>query len=136
MAYALLSVGLMGLLVFLLGLNVSRIRGSVMHTQHEHEGDPKSPLRKAIRAHGNCIEYVPTLSLLILALGLRLPLMPWWVAGLMLAAVAARYIHAVGVLTSESIHTANPLKFIGAAGTYLTGSALAVALLFHAATLF
>lgn len=136
MPYALLSVGLMGLLVFLLGLNVSRIRGSVMHMQHEAEGDPKSPLRKAIRAHGNCIEYAPTLSLLILALGLRLPLMPWWVAALMLTAVAARYVHAVGVLASESIHTANPLKFIGALGTYITGSVLSVVLLIHAASLF
>jgi len=136
MPYALLSVGLMGLLVFLLGFNVSRIRGSVMHTQHEHEGDPKSPLRKAIRAHGNCIEYAPTLSLLILALGLRLPLTPWWVAALMLLAVAARYIHAVGVLTSESIHTPNPLKFIGALGTYITGAVLSIVLVVHAASLF
>lgn len=136
MPYALLSVGLMGLLVFLLGLNVSRIRGSVMHVQHEAEGDPKSPLRKAIRAHGNCIEYAPMLALLILALGLRLPLMPWWVAALMLAAVAARYIHAAGVLTSESIHTANPLKFIGALGTYITDSALSIVLLLHAISLF
>ncbi len=136
MIYALLSVSLMGLLVFGLGINVSRIRGSVMHIQHEHEADPKSALRKAIRAHGNCIEYVPTLSILILALGLRMPLTPWWVAALMLAAVAARYIHAAGVLTSESIHTANPLKFVGAAGTYLTGTALSIALLANAVTLF
>lgn len=136
MPYALLSVGLLGLLVFVLGLNVSRIRGSVMHTQHEEEGNPKSPLRKAIRAHGNCIEYAPTLALLILALGLRLPLMPWWIAALMLAAVAARYVHAAGVLTSASIHTANPLKFIGALGTYITGSVLSVLLVLHAASLF
>ena len=136
MPYALLSVGLMGLLVFLLGFNVSRVRGSVMHTQHEHEGNPKSPLRKAIRAHGNCIEYAPMLSLLILALGLRLPLMPWWVAALMMLAVAARYIHAIGVLTGESIHQPNPLKFIGALGTYIAGSVLSVVLLIHAASLF
>jgi len=126
----------MGLLVFLLGLNVSRIRGSVMHQQHEEEGNPKSELRKAIRAHGNCIEYVPMLSLLILALGLRLPLMPWWVAALMWAAVISRYIHAVGVLSGESIHTANPFKFIGALGTYITGSILAIILILHAARLF
>ena len=136
MAYALLSVGLMGLLVFLLGFNVSRVRGSVMHTQHEAEGDPKSPLRKAIRAHGNCIEYAPTLSLLILALGLRLPLMPWWIAAVMLAAVASRYIHAAGVLTGESVYKGTPLKFIGALGTYITGAVLSVLLVLHAASLF
>ncbi|CAK9039450.1 GNAT family N-acetyltransferase [Durusdinium trenchii] len=84
MAIALLSVGLLAVLVFLLGANVSRERQSVAVTQHEAEADPKSSLRKAIRAHGNCIEYVPMLSLMILALGLRLPLLPWWIAALML----------------------------------------------------
>ena len=80
----------MGLLVFLLGWNVSRERRSATHTQAEHEADPKSALRKAVRAPGNCIEYVPMLSLLILALGLRMPLMPTWIAVVMLLAVAAR----------------------------------------------
>jgi len=136
MAVALLSVGLMGLLVFLLGLNVSRLRGSVMHTQAEEEANPKSALRKAVRAHGNCIEYVPTLSLLILALGLRMPLMPAWIAGVMLGAVAARYIHAAGVLTSESTHASNKLKFVGALGTYATGAVLSVLLVVHAVRLF
>lgn len=136
MAFALLSVGLMGLLVFLLGLNVSRERGSVMHQQHEAEGDPKSKLRKAIRAHGNCIEYVPMLSVLILAVGNRTPVMPWWIATLMLAAVGVRYIHAAGVLSGESIHTANSLKFIGALGTYITGTILATILVIKAIELF
>jgi len=136
MAVALLSVGLMGLLVFLLGFNVSRLRGSVMHTQAEEEGNPRSALRKAVRAHGNCVEYVPTLSLLILALGLRMPLMPAWIAAVMLAAVAARYIHAAGVLTSENIYAPNKLKFAGALGTYVTGSILSVLLVIHAARLF
>ncbi len=136
MAIALLSVGLMGLLVFLLGLNVSRERGSVIKTQHEAEADPKSTLRKAIRAHGNCIEYAPMLSLMILALGLRLPLLPWWIAALMLAAVASRYVHAFAVLTGESIYSATPLKAVGAVGTYLTGTILAVILIVRALALF
>ncbi|MEL6212619.1 MAG: MAPEG family protein, partial [Pseudomonadota bacterium] len=88
MSVALLSVGLLALLVFLLGLNVSRERRSVILTQHEAEADPKSALRKAIRAHGNCIEYVPMLSVLILAIGNRTPILPVWLAALMLAAVA------------------------------------------------
>ncbi|MEO1242865.1 MAG: MAPEG family protein [Pseudomonadota bacterium] len=137
MAIALLSVGLLGLLVFLLGFNVSRERGSVLKTQHEAEADPKSSLRKAIRAHGNCIEYAPTLSLMILAIGLAIPmLMSWQVGALMLAAVASRYIHAIGVLSGGSIHTANPMKFIGAAGTYVTGLVLSVILVVRAAALF
>ncbi len=136
MAIALLSVGLLGLLVFLLGMNVSRERRSVTVTQHEAEADPKSGLRKSIRAHGNCIEYVPMLSLMILALGLRLPLLPMWIAALMIAAVASRYIHAFGILTGGSVHEANALKKIGAAGTYLTGALLAIVLIVRAVALF
>ncbi|MEO1137064.1 MAG: MAPEG family protein [Pseudomonadota bacterium] len=137
MAYALLSVGLLGLLVFLLGANVSRVRRSVAVTQHEAEADPKSELRKAIRAHGNCIEYVPMLSLMILAIGLAIPmLMSWWVIALMFAAVASRYIHAAGILTGGSVYKANMLKRIGAAGTYLTGLVLSVILVVRAASLF
>ncbi len=136
MAIALLSVGLLGLLVFLLGLNVSRERRSVILTQHEAEADPASGLRKAIRAHGNCIEYVPMLSLMILALGLRSPILPIWTSILIIAAVAARYIHAVSIITSESIYQPTALKFVGAAGTYLAGSVLAIILIVQALSLF
>ena len=136
MATALLSVGLLGLLVFLLGANVSRERGSVIKTQHEAEADPASSLRKAIRAHGNCIEYVPMLSLMILAVGLRSPMLPWWIIALMYAAVASRYIHAAGVLTGGSVYEGNALKAIGAVGTYLTGVLLSAVLVYRAAILF
>ncbi len=136
MAMALLSVGLLALLVFLLGANVSRERGSVIKTQHEAEADPTSSLRKAIRAHGNCIEYVPMLSVLILAVGLRSPLLPLWAAALMVVAVASRYIHAAGVLTGESVYKGNALKAAGAVGTYLTGIILSGVLVGKAAALF
>lgn len=137
MAYALLSVGLLGLLVFLLGANVSRVRRSVTVTQHEAEANPESALRKAIRAHGNCIEYAPMLSLMILAIGLAIPmLMSKWIVALMLAAVAARYIHAFGILTGGSVYTANTLKTVGALGTYLTGAILSVILIVRAFALF
>ena len=136
MATALLSVGLLGLLVFLLGANVSRERGSVIKTQHEAEADPASSLRKAIRAHGNCIEYVPMLSLMVLAVGLRSPMLPWWIIALMYAAVASRYIHAAGVLTGGSVYEGNALKAVGAVGTYLTGILLSAVLVYRAAILF
>ena len=136
MAIALLSVGLLGLLVFLLGINVSRERGSVILTQHEAEADPSSGLRKAIRAHGNCIEYVPMLALMIMALGLRLPVMPMWISALMVVAVIGRYVHAVGVLTGESIYKPNPLKTIGALATYISGIIFAIVLVVRAFALF
>ncbi len=137
MAIALLSVGLLGILVFALGFNVSRVRRSITVTQHEAEADPKSPLRKAIRAHGNCIEYAPMLSLMILAIGLAIPmLMSWPIILLMLAAVASRYFHAIGILTGASVHEPNAFKFIGAVGTYLTGLILSIILVVRAAALY
>ncbi len=136
MAAALLSVGLLGLLVFILGMNVSRERSSVIITQGEAEADPTSGLRKAIRAHGNCCEYVPMLTLMILALGLRTPITPYWMIILMLSSVLFRYIHAGGVLMGNNIYAPNIGKFVGAAGTYLTGTIMAVLLIVKAAALF
>ncbi len=136
MAIALLSVGLLGLLISLLGFNVSMKRKSVVLTQHEAEADPKSALCKAMRAHGNCIEYAPMLALMILALGLRSPLPSIFLSGVMLAAVGFRYLHAVGVLASESIYAANWMKFVGALGTYLSGIVMSVWLIYKATLLF
>lgn len=135
MAIALICVGLLGLLIFLLGFNVSRERGAVIQSQHEAEGDPSSGLRKAMRAHGNSTEYVPMLALMILALGLRLPIMPVWVGVIMVAAVACRYIHAAGVLFGGSVYEGNPMKFVGALGTYITGVVLALILIVRASRL-
>ena len=136
MAIALLSVGLLGLLVFILGLNVSMKRSSVVMTQGEAEADPGSELSRARRAHGNCVEYTPMLCFMILAIGLRMPILPWWVAAGMLAAVAFRYIHAVSILISDSIYQTTPLKFIGALGTYIVGVGLSLFLIFRAFSLF
>lgn len=136
MAHALLSVGLLGLLIFLLGANVSRERRSLTVLPHEAEADPESALRKAIRAHGNCTEYVPMLSLMIMAIGLAIPmLISKWIVGLMFAAVASRYVHAAGILTGGSVYEANLMKSIGAVGTYLTGAILSVILIVRALAL-
>jgi len=126
MAVALVSAGLLGLLVFLLGFNVSMERRSVMLTQHEAEADPASRLRKAIRAHGNCIEYAPILAILILALGFQSPVPSLALGICMIAAVVCRYMHAIGVLMGKNIYKPNILKFAGAAGTYLLGLILAI----------
>ncbi|MEL6790946.1 MAG: MAPEG family protein [Pseudomonadota bacterium] len=134
-AISLLCVGLLGVLIFLLGFNVSRERGAVIKTQHEAEADPASGLRKAMRAHGNSTEYVPMLALMILALGLRLPIMPIWIGAIMVAAVACRYLHAAGVLFGSSVYEGNALKFVGALGTYVTGFVMALILVYRAARL-
>ena len=62
-----LCFGLLGLLPFALGFWVSINRGRAA-ANYGYSDDPTHPLHKAVRAHGNCIEYVPALMVLIVAL--------------------------------------------------------------------
>jgi hypothetical protein len=43
------------------------------------------------------------------------------------AATACRYLHAAGMITCASLARPNPLRFVGALGSYVTGLALVVA---------
>ena len=83
-----------------------------------------------MRAHGNTVEYAPMLAVLMLIVGANDP-PPWtlWTMGL---AVACRYSLVLGILTCRSMNETNPLRFVGAAGTYATGLGLCVAALIAA----
>lgn len=125
MTAALVCTALLGLLVFGLGLGVSTLRGSTS-TNIGHKLDPGDPLHKMVRAHGNATEYAPMLAILMLAIAGRgaTPWMVWTFA----AATLSRYLHAAGMVLSSSLDRPQPLRFIGALGTYVTGLLLVVAL--------
>lgn len=125
MTTALICTALLGLLLVGLGLFVSLRRGRSERVIG-YDPSPADPLHKAVRAHGNTAEYAPMLAVLMLALGVQGP--AGWVMGVMWAAVASRYVIVVGLLVG-SLDQANPLRFVGALGTYLSGAALCVALL-------
>ena len=117
-------IALLGLPVFVLGANVTRhriIRGA---TGNQQPTDPADRMFIAQRAHGNATEYVPTLAVLILICGSLSD--SWWVDVLAIAAVAARYLHAIGMLTAKTLAGHGPVRDAGAMGTYLSGIALAV----------
>ena len=80
---------------------------------------------KAIRAHGNAAEYVPTLIVLILLAGARSPAAV--AIPLIIGATGARLVHAYGLLSSPSLAAPTTARLIGAGGTYLFGIGLAVA---------
>ena len=122
MTTATICIALLTALVFVLGANVSRLRGSAA-TQAPTALD--DPLFVAIRAHGNAAEYVPTLAVLILLVGSRNP--TTWMLAVIVVATAARFIHAVGVLAAGDMGRPAPLRMIGAILTYVAGLALAVA---------
>jgi hypothetical protein len=124
MTTAVICISLLAALLFVLGGNVSRLRGS-RGTVTQFPTASDDPLFVAIRAHGNATEYVPTLAVLMLVVGLNDP--ATWMLVVAAFAVAARYLHAVGVLTAGDMAKENPLRLAGAAGTTLSGVALAVA---------
>jgi uncharacterized protein len=126
MTTAIICSALLSALLFLLGANVTRMRvvtGKAGGSQLPD--DLADKLLIAVRAHGNAAEYIPVLIVLFLLVGAR---SPGWVAiPLMVAATAARLVHAYGMLTSRSLAAPTKWREVGAGATYLTGLGLAVA---------
>ncbi|RZU15641.1 hypothetical protein EV645_3179 [Kribbella rubisoli] len=116
-------IALMGILLFVLGANVSRNR-ALRGAGNQLPSDPSDKLLIAIRAHGNAAEYIPTMIVLLLVCSVLSD--SWAVDVLAIAAVFVRYVHAFGMLTSRSLATHGPLRDVGAMGTYLVGIALGV----------
>ena len=126
MTVAVFCAGLLGLLVFGLGFGVSAMRGS-SKTNFAYTVDPTDRLYKMVRAHGNATEYAPMLAVMMLYLGSHQPgrLVMWT----FVAATACRYLHAMGMILAKSLDGLDPLRFVGALGTYVTGLVLVVAML-------
>lgn len=119
-----LCIALMGALLFVLGANVTRHRAMRGATGDQQPTDPADRMFIAQRAHGNASEYIPTLAVLIVVCATVTG--GWWLDALAIAAVTARTLHAVGMLTSATLATHGPVRDLGAMGTYATGIALAV----------
>jgi uncharacterized membrane protein YecN with MAPEG domain len=117
-------IALMGILLFLLGANVTRHRAVRGATGNQQPTDPADRMYIAQRAHGNASEYVPTLAVLIVVCSALTD--GWWLNTLAIAALAARSLHAFGLLTSKTLATHGPVRDAGAMGTYLTGVLLGV----------
>jgi uncharacterized membrane protein YecN with MAPEG domain len=118
------SIALMGVVLFALGANVSRHRAIRAGHGDQAPTDPADRLLIAVRAHGNAAEYVPTLAALIIVCGLLTD--GWWLNALAVAALVARVVHAYATLTAETMNAFIPLRTVGAYLTYVTGVALGV----------
>jgi uncharacterized membrane protein YecN with MAPEG domain len=123
---AITCTAILGILLFGLGLAVSMLRFREKRLAG-HEGDPTNLLHRVVRAHGNTAEYAPFLAVLFLYLGGRNP--GAMALGLMVAATACRVLLAVGLIAWPTLARPNPVRFVGALGTYLAGLALCVTLL-------
>lgn len=122
MTTALVCIALLGLLIFVLGMAVSLARGR-SQTVIGFDASPTDSLHKWVRAHGNSCEYAPMLAILMGALAALGPAA--WLSWVMIAAVVSRYMIAVGLLRG-SLDTPNPMRALGALGTYVTGVLMCV----------
>jgi uncharacterized membrane protein YecN with MAPEG domain len=129
MTTAITCTAILAALLFLLGANVSRMRG----VQAKAGGpqlptDPADRLLIAIRAHGNAAEYIPTLIALFLLVGARSPAAV--AIPLIVGATLARLMHAYSILSAPTMAAESVPRVAGAVGTYLFGVALAAAAAF------
>jgi uncharacterized protein len=116
-------IALMGILLFVLGANVSRQR-AIRGAGNQAPTDPADRLLIAIRAHGNAAEYIPTMIVLLLVCSTLSD--SWLVDALAVASLVVRSTHAVGMLSAKTLAAHGPLRDVGAFGTYFTGIALGV----------
>ena len=116
-------IALLGILLFLLGANVTRNR-ALRGAGNQLPTDPADPLLIAVRAHGNAAEYIPTMIVLLLVCSALSD--SWVIDVLAVAAVVVRFTHALGMLRSATLASHGPLRDVGAMGTYLVGVALGV----------
>lgn len=115
---------LLGLLLVVLSMNVSRVRGvaKVSLGDGGHQG-----LIHAIRAQGNFIEYVPMAVILIaLAEGQNAPAVAIHVLGV--ALVVGRVLQALGLVRAKAPMA---FRFVGSLTTYLVILLTALGLLVH-----
>ena len=126
MTTAIICTAILAAMLFALGLNVSRVRGITGRSGgSQFPSDPASRLLKAIRAHGNAAEYVPTLIVMFLLVGARSPAAV--AVPLIAGATIARLVIAYALLPSPSLATPTRSRLIGGVGTYLFGIGLAAA---------
>lgn len=129
MTTAIICTALLGLLIFALGLTISVTRGKT-NVSSGYTTDPTSYLYKLVRAHGNTTEYAPMLAVLMLFLGSRDPVS--WIVWTMVFTTVCRYLLVAGLLLGPTMDEPYPLRFIGAAGTYIGGMVLCIAALLEA----
>lgn len=119
-----ISIAVMGIMLFLLGANVTRQRALRGDSGNQMPSDPTDRLLIAQRAHGNAAEYVPTLIGLIIVCSTLTD--GWWLDTLCITAAAARVLHAESMLAGKSLAQHWPVRDIAATFTYLAGAALGV----------
>jgi uncharacterized membrane protein YecN with MAPEG domain len=126
-----ICIGLLGALLFYLGLAVSMVRKKIGKTK---DTETKKKLQEhdlisAQRAHGNTAEYAPMLCILYFIFATQNMSNNVVICTLIVATTIARYLIAYGIRVSvDAPHFG---RFWGASITYLGGFVLSVILVLH-----
>lgn len=121
MQLTMITAGMLGLLIVVLGLRVSAIRRSA----HVSLGDGGNPLlEERIRAHGNAVETIP-IALILLGLAERALGQPWYLVAMAVVLVVSRLIHPIGMARPSP----NAARVLGILGTWSVIGILALILI-------
>lgn len=126
MSTAFICIAILVLLLIVLAVAVTVKRG-IDNRLSGYDPIPDDMLYKLIRAHGNSVEFIPALGLLIYILSTLNP--AGWVQWSMILVTASRFLIVIGIIVPKTLAVPNPFRFVGALGTYGFGSALCFALL-------
>ncbi len=129
MSIPLICISLLAFLGIGLGFAVSLTRTKT-EVLFGSSTDPEDVLYKMVRAHGNTVEYVAILALLIYILS-QFP-QSTWVLWCMVLVTFFRYLLVAGIIFPKTLARPNPMRLIGALGTYLAGFGLCIALFLQA----
>ena len=121
MQLTMITAGMLGLLIVVLGLRVSAIRRSA----HVSLGDGGNPLlEERIRAHGNAVETIP-IALILLGLAERALGQTWYLVAMAVVLVVSRLIHPIGMARPSP----NAARVLGILGTWSVIGILALILI-------
>lgn len=110
MQVSMITAGILGLLIVILGLRISALRRSARISM----GDGGNPeLAARIRAHGNCVETVP-IALVLLFLAEQAYGRPWYIITLAVILVVSRLVHPLGM----ALPSPNLPRVAGILGTW------------------
>nr|WP_306799401.1 MAPEG family protein [Alcanivorax quisquiliarum] len=116
-----ICIALLFFLLIMLGVLVTVGRGR-FNTLIGHSSDPEDTLHKWVRAHSNTAEYAPALMVMIYLVSLNSnPTWVWWCVVLV---TACRFLFVAGILFPKTMAKPNPMRFVGAVGTYVFGVGL------------
>lgn len=121
MQVTMVSAGIIGLLIVVLGFRISLLRRKLSISM----GDGgNAELAGRVRAHGNCVEWAP-IGLILLFLAEQQAGAAWYVIVLAVALVGSRLLHPLGM----ALPGANAPRAVAALLTYLSVAILGIIVL-------